>query len=99
MLGLIQNMKEQVPSDLDYDATAKIFSNDNSPLKVVLLQEIQRYNDLLGLIRTHLIDLEKAIQGLVVMSTELEEIFAAIYENHVPIQWQFVRLSLITLIF
>ncbi|VDN98570.1 unnamed protein product [Rodentolepis nana] len=94
VLGLLQNMKEQVPSDLDYDATAKIFSNDNSPLKVVLLQEIQRYNDLLSLIRTHLIDLQKAIQGLVVMSAELEEIFAAIYENRVPIQWQFAYNSL-----
>lgn len=92
--GLIQMMKEHIPNNLDYDATAKIFSNDNSPLKVVLLQEIQRYNGLLDLIRTHLFDLERAIQGLVVMSTELEEIFAAIYENHVPIRWQFVGSTL-----
>lgn len=85
-------MKEQIPDDLDYNGTVKIFSNDHSPLKIVLLQEMQRYNDLLGLIRTQLIDLEKAIQGLVIMSAELEEIFAAIYENHIPVQWQSVRL-------
>ena len=90
VLNLIQKMKEQIPENLDYDGTVKIFGNDKSPLKVVLLQEIQRYNNLLDLIRTQLLDLEKGIQGLVVMSSELEEIFAAIFENHVPIQWQYV---------
>ncbi len=89
-MSLIKKMKTQVPENLDYAGTAKIFSNDHSPLKVVLLQEIQRYNLLLDIIRNHLIDLEKGIQGLVVMSSELDDIFVAIYENHVPVQWQSV---------
>lgn len=94
MLKLIKKMKEQMPDNLDYDGTVKIFSNDRSPLKVVLLQEIQRYNDLLDLIRNQLIDLERGIQGLVVMSSELEDIFAAIFENRVPFQWQYVSFFL-----
>ncbi len=92
-MSLIKKMKTQVPENLDYAGTAKIFSNDHSPLKVVLLQEIQRYNLLLDIIRNHLIDLEKGIQGLVVMSSELDDIFVAIYENHVPVQWQSVSVS------
>ncbi|VDM31109.1 unnamed protein product [Hydatigera taeniaeformis] len=94
VLKLIKKMKEQVPDNLDYHGTAKIFSNDRSPLKIVLLQEIQRYNDLLDLIRSQLIDLERGIQGLVVMSSELEDIFAAIFENRVPFQWQYAYNSL-----
>ncbi|CDS41066.1 dynein heavy chain [Echinococcus multilocularis] len=94
VLKLIQKMKEQIPDNLDYDGTVKIFSNDRSPLKVVLLQEIQRYNDLLDLIRNQLIDLERGIQGLVVMSLQLEEIVAAIFENRVPLQWQYAYNSL-----
>ena len=90
VLGLIQKMKEQIPENLDYDGTVKIFGNDKSPLKTVLFQEIQRYNDLLDLIRNQMFQLEKGIQGLVVMSSELEEIFGAIFENRVPIQWQYV---------
>lgn len=92
VMALIKKMKKQVPENLDYAGTAKIFSNDHSPLNVVLLQEIQRYNALLDLIRSQIGDLEKGIQGLVVMSSELEAIFVAIFENHVPTQWQNVSL-------
>uniref|UniRef100_A0A0X3PBI3 Dynein heavy chain 2 n=1 Tax=Schistocephalus solidus TaxID=70667 RepID=A0A0X3PBI3_SCHSO len=88
VLELIDNLSKQVPENLDYEGTAKIFANDKSPLVVVLLQEIQRYNNLLNLIRGQLQDLEKGIQGLVVMSSELDESFEAIFENRVPTEWQ-----------
>nr|VZI11206.1 unnamed protein product [Spirometra erinaceieuropaei] len=88
VLELIDNLSKQVPENLDYEGTAKIFANDKSPLVVVLLQEIQRYNNLLNLIRGQLQDLEKGIQGLVVMSSELDDSFEAIFENRVPTEWQ-----------
>ena len=69
-------------------ATEKIISLDPSPLNVVLLQEIQRYNALLTVMRTSLVDLNKAIQGLVVMSADLEEAFTCIFEARVPPLWE-----------
>ena len=48
---------------------------------------MQRYNVLLNEIRSQLEDLEKGIQGLVVMSSELEEIFICIFEARVPSSW------------
>ena len=39
--------------------------SDPDPLKVVLLQEVQRYNKLLDFLHTTLGDLIKAMQGLV----------------------------------
>ncbi|CAH8499452.1 unnamed protein product [Schistosoma intercalatum] len=87
VLDLIDNLQKQLPGDIDFEGTMKMFTTDHSPLVVVLLQEIQRYNHLLGLIRNQLSDLSKGIQGLVVMSSELEQIFTSIFDGHVPKQW------------
>ncbi len=43
------------------------------------------------MIRYQLLELEKGIQGLVVMSTELEEVFICIFEARVPTSWEKVR--------
>lgn len=37
--------------------------------------------------KSSVIDLQKSIKGLVVMSSELEEIFLAMLEGRVPIAW------------
>ena len=49
--------------------------------------QIQRYNSLLKQIKSSLEDLQKGIQGLVVMSSDLEEVFNCINEARVPPQW------------
>ena len=80
VMELSTKVLESLPSKLDYESTIKIFSEDNSPLKIVLLQEIERYNILLDDIYSSLVALQKGIQGLVVMSADLEEIYKCIYE-------------------
>lgn len=55
--------------------------------------QIQRYNALMEEIRRSLTDLEKGIQGLVVMTVELENIFQCIFDGNVPPSWLRVRLS------
>ena len=89
------NIYKTLPENIDYENTKKILSVDPSPLNVVLLQEIERYNALLNMIRKQLIDLERGIQGLVVMSTELEEIFSCIYNGQVPPPWEKVSVYLV----
>lgn len=90
---------ESLPTKIDYEGTKKIFSEDNSPLKIVLLQEIERYNILLDDINQSLVSLQKGIKGLVVMSSDLEEIFKCIYEAKVPPSWQKVNLKMKNLFF
>ncbi|XP_021360073.1 dynein heavy chain 2, axonemal-like isoform X4 [Mizuhopecten yessoensis] len=87
VLDLAANIYKQIPENIDYENTAKILSIDPSPLNVVLLQEIQRYNILLDEIRSSLTDLERGIQGLVVMTLELENIFTCIFDGRVPPSW------------
>ncbi|KAF7236750.1 Dynein heavy chain 2, axonemal [Varanus komodoensis] len=88
VLELSADVLSKVPEEIDYEGTCKMLSTDPSPLNVVLLQEIQRYNSLLQVISSSLVELEKGIQGLVVMSTDLEEIFNCIFDARVPPMWE-----------
>ncbi|XP_076227649.1 dynein axonemal heavy chain 1 [Nomia melanderi] len=54
----------------------------------VLLQEAIRYNGLLAVVRTTLVDLLKALKGLVVMSEQLETVANSLYNNRIPKVWQ-----------
>lgn len=56
-------------------------------LGVFVKQEIQRFNRLLSIIRVSLEQLAKAIEGTVVMSMELESMFAKFIDNKVPDNW------------
>ncbi|XP_062072422.1 dynein axonemal heavy chain 2 isoform X1 [Lepus europaeus] len=87
VLELAADVKQKIPEMIDYEGTRKLLALDPSPLNVVLLQEIQRYNKLMETILLSLTDLEKGIQGLIVMSTSLEEIFNCIFDAHVPPLW------------
>lgn len=77
----------KIPEPIDYENTEKLIGANKAPLDVVLLQEIGRYNALLSSIAVSLEELQKGIKGLVVMSSELEEIFTCIYEGRVPSGW------------
>ncbi|CAF0978027.1 unnamed protein product [Adineta ricciae] len=88
VMEMATRVLEQLPEKIDFQSTVKILSEDHSPLKVVLLQEIERYNLLLDIIRQSLVSLQKGIKGLVVMSSDLEEIFRCILDARVPTQWQ-----------
>ena len=56
-------------------------------LRQVLTQELGRVNGLLSVIRSTLIDLQKAVKGLVLMSAELEAVGRAMYDGKVPAAW------------
>ncbi|CAF3794649.1 unnamed protein product [Rotaria magnacalcarata] len=59
----------------------------NESMNTVLRQEIIRYNRLTSEVRKTLADLRKAIKGLVLMSSELEEVFNAMFIGKVPNAW------------
>lgn len=77
----------KIPKIIDYENTSKLIGPHKSPMDVVLLQEIDRYNVLLSNMLNGLSDLQKSIKGLVLMSAELEDIFNSILEGRVPQVW------------
>ena len=56
-------------------------------LATVLGQEMVKFNRLLDVIRRSLRDLKMAIQGLMVMSSDLDKAYAAVLFNAVPSMW------------
>uniref|UniRef100_A0A3P8VN13 Dynein axonemal heavy chain 2 n=1 Tax=Cynoglossus semilaevis TaxID=244447 RepID=A0A3P8VN13_CYNSE len=87
VLELLAEVRGKIPALIDYKMTQTLFQENPSPLDVVLLQEIHRYNSLLDTILS-LAELEKGIKGLVVMSPSLEETFHCIHEARVPPLWE-----------
>lgn len=69
----------------------------NDPLQIVLYQEIARYNQLVEIVRNSLDQLVMGIQGLVVMSRELDIIFQCLFEGTVPEMWKYAYPSLMPL--
>ncbi|KAI9190103.1 hypothetical protein H9P43_001536 [Blastocladiella emersonii ATCC 22665] len=56
-------------------------------MNMVLVQECIRYNRLLTIVHASMANVQKAIKGLVVMSSELEDAFKCMMISKVPTSW------------
>jgi len=79
----------KLPQLFDNEAAQKKFPVTYSEsMNTVLLQELIRYNKLLNVVRSSLSSLRKAIKGLVVMSSDLEDMGRSLVTNRIPGKWQ-----------
>ncbi|KAJ0037224.1 hypothetical protein NL108_018608 [Boleophthalmus pectinirostris] len=89
---LAMSILEKLPKHLDMsEATESLFIRDEhgrlNSLTTVLGQEADRFNNLLKVLKTSLVTLQKAIGGLVVMSEEMDRIYTSFLNNQVPSHW------------
>lgn len=85
---LAQDILNKMPEVIDYEHTLKVIGLNKKPLDVVLLQEIERYNKLLQAAKKGLVELQKGINGFVVMTDELDEMFYSMMIGQVPGAWK-----------
>ena len=76
MAKITKDIIDRLPPNFDIEAVQRKFPvRYEESMNTVLAQEMLRYNRLLSIIRNSLLQLQKAIAGLSVMSAELEKVF------------------------
>jgi len=84
-----ENFLEGLPQLFDTEAIqAKYPVLYDDSMNTVLNQELLRFNKLLAKIRSTLVDIGKAVKGLVIMNAELESVATGILTNVRPTVWQ-----------
>jgi dynein heavy chain len=78
----------ELPQLFDTEAiNAKYPVEYTESMNTVLKQELLRFNRLLARVRSTLVDIDKAVQGLVVMTPELDDVANGMLTNKLPSAW------------
>jgi len=79
-------IQDKLPEEFDI-FNIKKKSEVPSPTQIVLLQELERFNVLLILMRASLLDLKRALVGEIGMSQALDDLANCIFNGQVPPEW------------
>lgn len=81
-----EDIQVKLPAEFDIFNIKKKFDVP-SPTQIVLLQELERFNVLLTLMRTSLKDLKRALIGEIGMSQALDDLANCMFNGIVPPNW------------
>jgi dynein heavy chain, axonemal len=92
VLEKAKNFLEHLPEPLlQEDGQKELFIKNAEglipSLSTVLVQEMEKFNRLLGRMKQSLIDIDLAINGFIVMSETLDEMYLRFTNNQVPNNW------------
>ncbi|KAJ3048328.1 Dynein heavy chain 7, axonemal, partial [Rhizophlyctis rosea] len=82
------DMAKKLPDQFDLAKVSQKYPvSYTESMNTVLLQEVIRFNNLTRVVRESLLNIQKAIKGLVVMSAELEDVSTSILVGSIPKSW------------
>ncbi|XP_066529410.1 dynein axonemal heavy chain 12 [Hoplias malabaricus] len=88
LLDIASDILTKLPGNFNIESALDKFPvRYEESMNTVLVQEMERYNNLCNTIRLSLQNLLKAIKGLVVMDAELEAIAGSLLVGKVPEKW------------
>ncbi|VVD03486.1 unnamed protein product [Leptidea sinapis] len=88
LMQMASEIISKLPHPFDVEIAQKSYPVDyNESMNTVLIQEMERFNKLLREIRSSLLDLQRAVKGLIVMSPALDSQANAMLLGHIPANW------------
>jgi dynein heavy chain len=89
IIAVATDIASKMPENYDMEyAQIKYPVRWDESMNTVLCQELLRFNNLLSLMRDSLINIRKAVKGLVVMSSELDMLGSQLFVNRIPLMWK-----------
>jgi len=87
---MVVDFLERLPDDFNmFDIKSRIGPSENiTPYLVVLLQECEKMNGLLGLIRKSLLDLQLGLQGALNISDMMDQQMNSMFLDRIPAIWE-----------
>uniref|UniRef100_A0A7S4D2X3 Dynein-1, subspecies f n=1 Tax=Eutreptiella gymnastica TaxID=73025 RepID=A0A7S4D2X3_9EUGL len=91
--GIVNDLTGQIPTPFDRKAIFKAEKAKNTsgylvPTQVVLLQELERWNNLVERMMATLKDLKRALAGIIGMSASLDDLATSLYNGQLPMAWR-----------
>lgn len=91
LVHLSRELLSKLPKPYDLEKAKLNYPVDYSEsMNTVLVQEMERFNKLLNTIRSSLVQLEQGIQGMIVMTPQLELVAGSLLLSRIPAMWMAV---------
>ncbi|KAF5830619.1 hypothetical protein DUNSADRAFT_14266 [Dunaliella salina] len=84
--GVARDIQSKIPQRFDLPLLKKEIGVP-SPTQVVLLQELERWNNVLVVMSQSLRDLQRALVGDIGFSSALEELSTSLFNGKLPVMW------------
>lgn len=86
--GVAEDILKKLPKQFEIWKIKKAFQMTITPTGVVLLQELERFNKLLGRIERTLTQLRRALAGEIGMDAVLDNIAYSLFNGQLPEDWR-----------